>query len=544
MRKTILSLMAVILTSGIVCAAPASASSMKLQTLSSRSLELQKNLESHRVNEKKAFSAPKKVAPEITNPEGISKYYTKDQEVNYYGMFFEDFGLAAEIVYGEDNSVYFADIISDLPYNTYVKGTLEDDIITMELPQTIIYSEAQDIGYLLSLVKYDDTIQDYVACEGNVEFVVFEDGTISLDLPGNINGSYGLGVIDNYGEYMFICNTSQVYTPFDIPVNVLPEGVETETYYFIDANYGSSVEVGFDDDHLYLLGLYNDIKPTVPIIADLNGSQATITQDQLLGSLVGYFIVTKCAEKTAEGFVLADETAMTILNVDRENKVITYAESSPFLVINADLYTLFYVALYQDFLLKPQTTFSGIPKNPVNLTFNDEYLIMFGYYSFLFDIPNISTEDNVLVDEDLYYRVFLNGKLCEFEESGDQYVGIDLTSEIPYLFSNGNDLFYNYGAQREVGFYTDDIKTLGVQSIYKYQGDITESAIVTLDLETGEVSESSPESGINTVGANDISKTEYFDLTGRKVTNPGEGFFIKRSILSNGKVITNKVLKR
>lgn len=52
-------------------------------------------------------------------------------------------------------------------------------------------------------------------------------------------------------------------------------------------------------------------------------------------------------------------------------------------------------------------------------------------------------------------------------------------------------------------------------------------------------------SGVQSISDKDglIIKSEYFDLSGRRVNNPEKGIFIKRSTLSNGSVITNKVVR-
>ena len=500
------------------------------------------------VRQVKASQTASRISEVITEPEGKIKYYTKDAIVNYYGSYFEDEGLAAKFVFGEDNTVYIRDLIFDLPLGSYVKATIKDDVLVMDLPQSIGYAEEYGYGYDVSLVRYDEAIDNYVAVEGAAEFAILDDGTIILDLPGLTNDEYAIGIVNSDdGTYFNVCNTAQIYTPFEMDITQMPEDVQTETYYFNNGFYGHPLQVGMDSDHLYIMGLVEDMDPSTVIIADFDGETATISQDEFLGDVSAFFIFTKAVIIEDGNYLLARENDVCKLNVDFDNKIISYVDSSPLLCINAAIDRLFYLNIYPTLTLKMQDGFEGTPRDPFDLEFTDDYLAWYGYYSFYFTLPNVSTEDIVLKSEDLYYKVFIDGEHFVLEEDYNtgKYAGIGMAEEIPFLFSNGNDLFAYAMADREVGIYDEDITTLGVQSLYRYDGKVTESAIVTLNVKTGQVTVTEPDdTGVSAIENHEAVMSIFYDLNGRKVMNPETGLYIRKTVFADGKTEVKKVIIR
>lgn len=484
----------------------------------------------------------------IRNAEGKPVFYFQDNDALIYGDPAESYGNISTIVYGENNDVYFYNIAPELGTTTYVKGTQEGDVITVELPQVLEFYDAYGYGMALTLQKLNAITGAYVAAEGSVQFNVYDDGDIVLELPGEETGDYALGVIytDDLSD-IGLSYLSMVYSPMEEQPVVTPEGIETETYYFNDGYFGYPVKVGMDSQHIYLQGIVEGMPSFTTIYGDLNGNQASLPQDQFLGGYYGYEIYTKCIELIGGQYDFSPESATVNLNIDTANKTISYSENSPLLYIIADLQQRLGLALYEEFNLKVQDSFSGTPRNPYNLDYNDDY-IDYGYYSFMFNISNVSTEGNVLNNEDLYYKVYIDGDVFEFEEEFDDDLGYNIydgfgTGElVPFYFDNGND-FYSWSVnQREVGIYIEGVSTIGVQTIYDYNGQVTESGIVTFNTETGEV-DSTP-SGVEGLINNEVKSVMYYDLNGRRIANPEQGIFIKKSVNNDGKVSTKKVVVR
>ena len=337
------------------------------------------------------------------------------------------------------------------------------------------------------------------------------------------------------------------FSPLNEQPPTLPSDIETETYYLNDGLYGHTVQVGFDSEYLYMEGLEFQMPEWTVIKAKLEGNKAIIPQNQFVGIYYVYLNYTKCVIVTEKGYELADDDAVVTLDVDRENKIINYAEGSPLLCINADFDVLYELSIYKRLDLKVQNSFEGIPENPYDLLYDIRTIDFYGFYDFVFIMPNISTEGNVLDTDYLYYKIYIDGKPYEFEEdyATGEYIGIGKTENIPYSFDNGNDFFAMLPYLKEVGFYIDGFDTIGVQTFYEYEGVLTESALVTLNIQTGEVTEEGGTiSGVKVNSVSSISKTEYFNLNGQKITKPNKGIYIERIFLEDGSIINNKRMVR
>ena len=483
----------------------------------------------------------------ITNPEGIIKYYTVDAAGIAYGYEYSDAGLASHIIYGEDNKVYFYNIIPSSGLGEYVLGISDGENVTIDLPQMAYFDEVYDYGYYITLMKYDSAEDTYIPVEGSVSYFIADDGDMVLELPGDEIGEYILGLIDSSNEeWTELGDYSQVYSPIEEEVTSLPANVKTETYYFINGVYGKPIEVGFEANKIYIVGLNSDIVSSAVIIADLEGSIASIPQNQLIGNYSTYFVYTKCVVPTIDqygetSFELLPSYEDCKLSVDMENKLITYSNPDVYFCINADKEDLFYLEVYEGFKIQTQENMNGQPMNPFALSFSDDYFEYYGYYSFYFTIPNISVEGNVLDSANMFYKIFVNEEVFEFEENSSygEYIGLRIpTTEIPYDFTNYNDFFMWDNADREVGFYIDGISTLGVQTIYKNGEITTESSIVTLDIETGNIT-----TGIESeMSVKEVVSSQYYNLNGQLVNNPDKGIYIKCMTLSNGEILRNKVV--
>ena len=142
----------------------------------------------------------------------------------------------------------------------------------------------------------------------------------------------------------------------------------------------------------------------------------------------------------------------------------------------------------------------------------------------------MSTEGDFLDTDNLSYVVYVDGEEWEFD--AEEYELEENMVEIPWNF--GVYYIYNYGgALREVDFFVEGISTLGVQSIYRYDGEETRSDIVTIDLDDP--------SAVAAVGADrKVKDVKYYDLSGRQVASPAAGIFVKRVTFEDGTVATFK----
>lgn len=113
---------------------------------------------------------------------------------------------------------------------------------------------------------------------------------------------------------------------------------------------------------------------------------------------------------------------------------------------------------------------------------------------------------------------------------------------MPYDFDNFYDIYKASIVDFQIGIYSEGFTTIGVQALYDYEGEATRSAIVTLNIETWEVTVTEPgTTGMKEMeNSLDVVKTEYYDFNGLRVTRPEKGIYVKRSVLSDGSVKISK----
>ena len=174
-----------------------------------------------------------------------------------------------------------------------------------------------------------------------------------------------------------------------------------------------------------------------------------------------------------------------------------------------------------------------IPANPVPGYFTEP-----GEYagSVYFTFPSINNEGQLLDVSNLYYRVYVDGELMTFYT--DEYEGLkEDTEAIPFTFSNMNNLgYYGTGDVTHFFWFTfTGYETLDIQTLYRDGEKVYESKIVNVI---------GGDSGIDNVGLSGAVRTEWYDLSGRRVAKPGKGLWIKRSVMEDGTSVVSKEMIR
>ena len=176
-----------------------------------------------------------------------------------------------------------------------------------------------------------------------------------------------------------------------------------------------------------------------------------------------------------------------------------------------------------------QDDFAGVPADPNGLIFMDTYAD-YDYGTFQFNVPAVSTDGDFLDTNSLSYVVYVDGEEWEFD--AEEYQLTENMVEIPWNF--GVYYIYKYsGILREVDFFVEGITTLGVQSVYNYNGEETRSEIVEI-----EVDDPSAVAAIGDVRK--VADVKYYDLSGREVASPAAGIFVKRVTFDDGSVASFK----
>ena len=531
----------------------------------------------------------------ITEVDGIKQSYLRygSGYFPYMGLvyqYFEDTEPSpTTIIYGTDNKVYFKDIM-DFGWDAYVEGTISGNTITVKLPQTIFeetYAWAEEPYYHNLCVmtqtgegenlnfKYDPEITE-------VTYTIDDNKKITLDaLPkGKALGvmTYFVGKDydtpedeeegnDNYtlawlSAWSGAADFTQFFEPLGKELIEMPEGVKPTTYQVVINGYNYPVNVVFQDDYMYIQGLgdssYID---NFVIRADVKGNKVSIPQDQYIGvfSWDNEMAVTKCGYQDGRDIIFAGENVSFDFNMDADKHTLTPVDPDLYLCFaymmvvdqNTGQNGIIYTFYFKNFSIIYQDSYPGVPMNPRNLWYDDSDFSAFGYNSIRFEMLSYSTEGKVILTGDLYYSIYIDGELEVFEyqpgtevgEYSKYYLLPEPTSEVPFLFTNDNEFYIWDEIERSVGFYYEGVTTVGVQAIYYCDGKKTASDIVTLNVETGEIT-NIPAGVESIVIDSEVVKTEYYDLSGRRVENPSHGIFVKRSVLANGKTITRKIAVR
>lgn len=515
----------------------------------------------------------------IVNPIGTERLYSKEAAgtgvVGNNMVAFED-TFPSSVVWGENDEVYVKDIISAIPIDAYIKGTIKDDVISFDTGQLIAYipddPDTGQKGYGIAVgmvhIEFEGNEANFYYDSSIYEFSMKlnADGSLQLVLPGD---PYVSGEIPEYAiglyytdEFAFIgwSDFYQYYTPEDYEVINMPAGVEVHPYVFIDEDdYATIVEVAFTDKYLYIKGLDPMMEESV-VRADIEGNRAIIPQNQYQGVYMDQFFVFTKVYADNPDYNPWDPDSVDVvplpvnegfeLKIDTENGLIYADTPGVYLIFTPDFDTLEYaLCTLSEFELRYQDSLSGTPANPSELAFNPDWFPYYGYGDFSFNLSNHSTRGTLLDQDYILYQVLLDGEPIIFEEKEiTTMFGYDVLAytHVPgkqrwlnYNFSNGEDIDRWWGNQYHIGIYDPRVDRLGVQSIYVYEEPYTYSELVTLDVLTGDVTVGA----VGSVESNVLKKVEYYTLSGVKVKEPGNGIFIRKAIYQDGTVRTRKVMR-
>ena len=516
----------------------------------------------------------------ITDPEGEIEYYDKDAAGTFLfqgELFMYKDTVPATILRSKDNVVYFKNIISAYPADYYVKGTVEGNTITVATDQTIEYFGAEGYGVNFGVFKTVPSVEngvdvvkfEYAPEVKSIEFKVGDDGSMEMILPGEpfdgVNPPEyvaGLYYTDNL-MFTGFCDFSQKYTRLELQLISIPEGAEVLPYVYVDQyNYASIVDVAFYEGYLYIRGL-TSMLPDATVKAKIDGNKAVIPQNEYMGIYFDmYYIFTKVLYENPDydetdpesmPFVFAPSDVGFELEIDSDTRTISANKDGVYLSFHCDdTDFLNSLGFFGMFVLHYQASFAGTPSNPVDLEYTTQFAPAQGFNDFFFTLSNFSEKGTLLDAEYLYYKVFVNGKPLVFKEEetynllGERtviYAGVPIQVElIPYYFNNNEDIFKFSDNAFDVGIYTDDVQTIGVQTVYYFENEFTYSDIVTLDVATGEITTAPGDNGVDSVVSDGTTSEEYFTLDGRRVVNPGHGIYLKVATDASGARHTKKVL--
>ena len=276
-----------------------------------------------------ATNGPRRVTDVITEaPEGTVKYYSRAggaYNARTYGNEAQEQDGLITIVFCDNNEVYMLDVLSMVTTKSYIKGTLEGNQITVQLPQTV-YNTGQgynlEIAWLDISAYLDGTASSYYNSAVTADrenttavFTIDDDGVISLQ--GSSESYVLAGVWDDDDMWYGAGDYASVYTETELEETVTPPvGITPVTYYYTGNSYYSSASHAFsstvnvvkDGNDVYIQGLAtgdanNVILPEAWAKGTLDGNTVTIPMGQFMGLATGSPIYLVGYQNSAAGDV-------------------------------------------------------------------------------------------------------------------------------------------------------------------------------------------------------------------------------------------------
>jgi hypothetical protein len=505
------------------------------------------------------LTVPQEIITEA--PAGTVQQYSRSTDAVYYfyGLWFEHIdNFISEIVFGDDGYVYIKNPISEYATDSYIKGKLEDGIITFNLPQPIYDYNGYTLCADFQKVVVDDEqgTFDYEQAENQKLQYSYKDGVLTqLGDDENIYLalSYDDGSWAGYGEQ------NDVFTPYkdESLRDVNLEGSEYQFTYIDGDNLtgGHYVTVAKDASNLYIKGLFT-ASPDTWLKGTLDGDKAIFkTQPAgVISNFAAYFVPTKSEIKSIyyEGYGTYQYTVYSqedqlVLTYDASKDAYTAEEGSciaAFTTAEYDQNTSITLESYSNPVIsKPGDLLKAVPSDPIISGLYD-YTEYYGTTTLFFDfyLSKLSTEGDLLDVNKLYYNVTLDGEPIVFDT--DIYDVDDEYIDLPFTYTTEFDI-YGTTLFKEISIYSEGFDTIGVQVIYRPEEGVENvSNLVEYAVETGDILTNGEITGVNNIAVDKSVKSEvYYDLTGRRVANPENGLFIKKVTYNDNTVKVSKIAK-
>ena len=498
----------------------------------------------------------------ILAPEGDTHYYNRVSDAvsddgGYYVVYPEQMAIST-VSFTEDGTVYIEDPILSFAAGTYIKGTLADGKITVELPQLLYldgdpdYDAPEDVmgfyAYCYEVEYDEDLVVSAELTESQTITYTVDGDNITLDNP-NGNLMIGLGIED--GFFLGYGETAAYLEYMDIKPVEAPAGLGTEQWVITSSatNSGKYVYVGFDGDDVYVRGLSTDLA-SAWIKGTKSGDKISFPSKQCMGvvpsaGLVMYLMSGEF-NYNEEGVVVSANVFDSLdFTYDEANKTMSTTQTA---FVNGSDEEIYYFNYWLAPVIRQQKETADSYK-PLTPEFT-EY-VPFNAASNMggvaMSIPAFSRESNgdlyLLDSANMYWRVYFDDELYTIYP--DEYKGIAAEmTDIPYnimstyiLYYSGHHVFY---------YFVDGFETIGIQSLYRDNGKDYASNIAVFNVNTQEISEKTVDTptGIENVSSDKLAVgREYFDLMGRRVSKPAEGLYIQKTTFGDGSVEAVKVIR-
>ena len=492
-------------------------------------------------------------------PEGklhANLYFSGESFVNMMGyeaqLPFD--GIWGKIVEAPDNkTIYINNPIGAYYSDAWIKGErTTGDTIEVKLPQQFVHEEYDGMSndawlYKLVPVKVEQDGETYTTFKPDstsqtVKYVWRND---SIVLVNTTQDSKLLGMCTEAGEWYGYGDYIQQYTVFDQqPVAPKDESKATQmsiTYYDSGQMYGRVKKAVREGNDIYIAGLNENI-PSGWAKGTISGNKATFSGHQYMGLdsvTASYAFFEPVSHNMVWDSEIGDSieslTLADAITFDYDADKGTLSTDSTF-VANQGYKMFNQVFTYDGATIEPWTEKAATPlavdaSTMSYMPFSEEY----GYGLLAFAPSEFDADGYILDANKLYYSIYLDDDVLTIDP--DDYTLFPYeTTEIPFTYSDMLD-FVNYAGMWQVYTFVTGIDRIGVQMIYKGGGEVRKSAITYISATDEDLS------AVNNVAqTGKVAGVTYTDLSGRRVSRPGNGLFIQTTRLADGTITTSKRL--
>lgn len=472
-------------------------------------------------------------------------------------------GLIGDYVVGDDGNIYLKQPFSSLDLNTYLMLEPVDDTTFVAHTPQCVYAENGEYMYATRLIytqlnenSYTYALEETTPGNYNTDMVfIYKDGVLRQQ-NDNILTVYEedypyelLGATDAEGGWFGIGDGVIRFSTLDEGPVMLPAGVESTQVTMLYDVLNTILEVGVDHPAISEYAEDgNDIYLKMPYKYNNGGYWAKGTLDPASGTisfgkqylgvdeehLSHLWLMPAAYHDTIiiwdddyhECYRIYDEVDEIVFN---RNGEYIESEHSFSMLINASPTRLDVASSLSD----PRTSlYKEGPATPIDPYFTGvcEYDgSWFGY--FIFNTPNISTEGSYIETDSMYYNVFINGSTEPYVFTPEDYWALtEPIVDVPYSFDDDQDICF-LGYSHKIYFYWF-WQSIGIRSIYKYNGEVHYSNIVWHHHFPTGITENPTGSGSDSL--EEVVAVEYYDLLGRKVLKPENGVYIKVMLKEDG----------
>lgn len=460
-----------------------------------------------------------------TQPEGTLYHNLYGQRAGYYNYWYNYFsgstdGAAEDVVVATDGTVYLKNPVSFYPTGTWIKGTpATGDTICFQFPQTV-YTEVVS-GQTYNYAIYRMTKQGSTwAVDPDTQTVkfVWHDGSLVKTEQTSL---LGLCFEDGsswtyYGDYDISITPIQDQTV----APARPEDAQTYLMTYTDDSDTEAkrvVRLAIEDNDVYL-GAFAENQPGAWTKGALqtDGSVSFATAVYLgvdtIDGVHTWFTPDRLtfANDTATGNYTTDGT----FTVD-EGRNSSYTKET-----------------FTAATLQPYTVVEGQPDKPV-ITDYMVYGEIGDYAGIRFTLPTSTADGGYLDPSRMFYRIYFNGEAVTLQP--DEYVRLtEPMTDIPYNYDDGYDIRVS-GDLHTFYFYRSDLETIGVASFYRGDSMTWPSTMVYLNLKA-------ITDGIDGIATDGNATVTYTDLSGRTVSQPRQGLYLKTTVQPDGTRETRKIV--